>query len=100
MNSTRSRTCLLLAAALLWFSEETRDAFGQANQVTDLGNQRELFIDDHLVGEMKNVQLLVHSPVREEIAVTCDAPWEGTGCGSYTVLHDQQDAIYRMYYHA
>ena len=100
MNSTRSRTCLLLAAALFWFSEETRDAFGQTNQVTDLGNQRELFIDDHLTGEMKNVQLLVHSPVREEIAVTCDAPWEGNGCGYYTVLHDKQEAIYRMYYHA
>lgn len=56
MNSTRSRTWLLLAAALLWFSEETRDAFGQTNQVTDLGNQRELFIDDHLTGEMKNVR--------------------------------------------
>ena len=29
-------------------------------QPIDLGNHRELFIDDYLVGEMKNVQLLVH----------------------------------------
>ena len=100
MNFSGSRTFLLLAAALFWFSEATRDAFGQTNQVTDLVNQRELFIDDHLIGEMKNVQLLVHSPVREEIAVTCDAAWEGNGCGYYTVLHDKQEAIYRMYYHA
>mgnify|MGYP003381552908 CR=1 FL=1 len=100
MNSKRRQTFLLLAAALFWFSEASGNAFGQTVQPIDLGNQRELFIDDHLIGEMKNVELLVHSPVREEIAVTCDAPWEGNGCGYYTVLHDKQDAIYRMYYHA
>jgi hypothetical protein len=66
----------------------------------ELGNQRELFIDDYLIGEMSNAQLLVHQPVREELAVNCDAPWEGNGCGYYTVLHDKQEAVYRMYYHA
>ncbi len=66
----------------------------------DLGNHRELFIDEYLIGEMKNVQLLVHSPVPEEIAVHCDKPWEGNGCGYFTVLHDKQESIYRMYYHA
>ncbi len=65
-----------------------------------LGNHRELFIDEYLIGEMKNVQLLVHSPVPEEIAVHCDKPWEGNGCGYFTVLHDKQESIYRMYYHA
>ncbi len=69
-------------------------------QPIDLGNHRELFIDEYLIGEMKNVQLLVHSPVPEEIAVHCDKPWEGNGCGYFTVLHDKQEAIYRMYYHA
>ena len=66
----------------------------------DLGDRRELFIDDHLVGEMKNVQLLVHQPVPQEIAVHCDKPWEGNGCGYYTVLHDERESVYRMYYHA
>ena len=49
---------------------------------------------------MHNVQLLVHQPVREEIVATGDAPWEGNGCGYYTVLHDKQASVYRMYYHA
>jgi len=100
MNSTRRQTFLLLAVALFWFSEASSNAFGQTVQPIDLGNQRELLIDDHLIGEMKNVELLVHSPVREEVAVTCDAPWEGNGCGYYTVLHDKQASKYRMYYHA
>jgi hypothetical protein len=74
--------------------------FAQNSQVIDLGNRRELFIDDHLLVEMNHVQLLVHQPTREEIAVNCDKPWEGNGCGYYTVLQDRQEAIYRMYYHA
>lgn len=71
-----------------------------STEVIELGNRRELFLDDHLVGELDNVQLLVHQPTRREIAVTCDRPWEGNGCGYFTVLRDQQEQVYRMYYHA
>jgi hypothetical protein len=71
-----------------------------AAQTIDLGSRRELFVDDYLVGEMKGVELLVHSPEPREIAVTCDAPWEGNGCGYYTVLQDARESVYRMYYHA
>ena len=66
----------------------------------ELGNRRELFIDDHLVAEMKQVQLVVHQPIREEIVAECDAPWEGNGCGYFSVLYDAKDSLYRMYYHA
>ena len=90
----------LLATAVLLLAPMISVSHGQTVDVINLGTQRELFIDDHLIGEMKNVQLLVHSPVREEISVTCDAPWEGNGCGYYTVLHDKQESKYRMYYHA
>ncbi|MBM4075670.1 MAG: hypothetical protein FJ267_08515, partial [Planctomycetes bacterium] len=74
--------------------------FGQSNNAINLGQRRELFMDDHLIGETKNVQLLVHQPIREEIAVDCDKPWEGNGCGYFSVLFDPQKTIYRMYYHA
>ena len=76
------------------------NAFAQAPAPIELGNRRELFIDDHLIAEMKQTQLLVHQPVREEIVADCDAPWEGNGCGYYSVLFDAKDSIYRMYYHA
>ena len=75
-------------------------AIAQPSAPLDLGNHRELFIDDYLIGEMKNLQLLVHQPVPQGIAVQCDASWEGNGCGYYTVLHDTQASVYRMYYHA
>jgi hypothetical protein len=75
-------------------------AAGQTVTAVDLADRRELFIDDHLIGDRKHVELRVHQPVREEIAVNCDAPWEGNGCGYFTVLHDRPQSIYRMYYHA
>jgi hypothetical protein len=77
-----------------------QSTFAQSNQVIDLGGRRELFVNDYLVGEMKNVELMVHQPTREEIAVKCDKPWEGNGCGYFTVLQDRREAVYRMYYHA
>ena len=95
MNTNISRLGLLIVV-ILFLDLTSRKAYGQTNEVINLGTQRELFIDDHLISEMKNVQLLVHSPVREDIAVTCDAPWEGNGCGYYTVLHDKQESKYRL----
>lgn len=90
----------LLVIVILFGGFEGRSAFSQSPQAIELGQRRELFIDDHLVGEMKNVQLLVHQPTREDIAVDCDKPWEGNGCGYFAVLHDPKDGVYRMYYHA
>lgn len=75
-------------------------AHGQSSDTINLGARRELFIDDYLVDRMDKLELLVHQPVREEIAVTFDAPWEGNGCGYFTVLHDARESVYRMYYHA
>ncbi|MBL8814950.1 MAG: hypothetical protein JNL58_02885 [Planctomyces sp.] len=76
------------------------DIFAQDPAPIELNNRRELFIDDYLISEMKHTQLLVHQPVREEIVAECDAPWEGNGCGYYSVLFDARDSIYHMYYHA
>ncbi len=81
-------------------SAGSQHASAQSDTPIELRNRRELFIDDFLVHTKQHVDLLVHQPVREEIAVDCDAPWEGNGCGYYSVLHDKQESIYRMYYHA
>lgn len=75
-------------------------AYVAAEEPINLSNRRELFVDDYLIGEMSRVQILVHAPEPQEVAVQCDAPWEGNGCGYYTVLHDARESVYRMYYHA
>lgn len=91
-----ARRCL--GVGLLALGLAIAPVHGQAP--IDLGDRRELFIDDYLVDEMTNVQLLVHPPVPQEIAVTGDKPWDGNGCGYFTVLHDKRESVYRMYYHA
>ncbi len=62
----------------------------------DVGSRRELFIDDALVDSMENVTLKVHQPVRKEVSIKWDKPWEGSGCGYTTVFQDGDK--YRMYY--
>lgn len=100
MNHIAQRICRFLLTAVIFLNVCVPDGVAQTDGRIDLGNRRELFIDDYLIDERNHVELLVHQPVREEIAVTCDAPWEGNGCGYYSVLHDPQESVYRMYYHA
>ena len=68
----------------------------QSNEPADIGSRRELFIDNYLIDSMKNVELKFHEPVRREIAIQWDKPWEGCGSGYTTVFHDGDK--YRMYY--
>ncbi|MBN2293321.1 MAG: hypothetical protein JXM70_12900 [Pirellulales bacterium] len=68
----------------------------QAADTIDIGSRRELFIDDYMIDSMKNVELKFHEPVRREIAIQWDKPWEGSGCGYTTVFQDGDK--YRMYY--
>ncbi|MBQ3454142.1 MAG: hypothetical protein IJG25_04680, partial [Thermoguttaceae bacterium] len=71
-----------------------------AQEVFPLGDQRELFCDETMIASMSDCQILVHQPVPQEIAITCDKPWEGNGCGCWTILYDDQAKIYRAYAHA
>ncbi|MBX3177176.1 MAG: hypothetical protein KF886_07450 [Candidatus Hydrogenedentes bacterium] len=95
-RARRTLRVALIAAATLGCVP----ALAEPAQPIDIGDRRELFIDDHLIDAMENVQLLVHAPEPQEIAVHCDAPWDGNGGGYFTVLHDARESVYRMYYHA
>lgn len=100
MQVVGPRKLSLIAGMLLVGFATIFESFAEESAPIELGDHRELFVDNYLIGEMQGVQLLVHQPVPQEIAVQCDAPWEGNGCGYYTVLHDKRDSVYRMYYHA
>lgn len=65
--------------------------------VTDIGSQRELFVEDSLIERLDGgAQLVMHRPVPREVAIVHDAPWEGTGSGYHSIFED--DGLYRMYY--
>ena len=65
-------------------------------QITIAG-QRELFVDDYLIESLHKVDNRLATPVREEVSLKFDAPWEGVFSGAYvSVTFD--GSMYRMYY--
>ncbi|MBL9113592.1 MAG: hypothetical protein JNJ83_01190 [Verrucomicrobiaceae bacterium] len=81
----RTLTALLLASTL-----------GFAADLVSLGSKRELFVDEHLIASKSGVELKLHKPQAREVALVCDAPWEGNTSGYFTLLQDGD--LYRCYY--
>ncbi len=54
----------------------------------DIGSSRELFVDDFLIEEHKGTSLKLHAPQPKDVAIVCDAPWEGNTSAYYTLFAD------------
>ena len=65
--------------------------------VADIGTRWELFVDEWLIDKKDGVALQLHRPVKREIILTLDAPWEDTVGGCYTVFLED-GKTYRLYY--
>lgn len=93
--SNRRLTCWTLVAV----TTQATAGVGAADPPLDIGSRRELFIDDFLVEQLTGeAELRLHHPVRRNIAIVHDDPWEGNGGNYHTVFRDGDR--YRMYYHA
>lgn len=64
--------------------------------VIELGDRRELFVDDYLIERLRGVELRLQKPVPRNVAINHDVPWEGNTCGYYTVFQDGN--LFRAYY--
>lgn len=69
-----------------------------AADLIDVGSRRELFVDDFLIGRLEGAELKLHKPEAKEVAIVCDAPWEGNTSAYFTLFQDGDR--YRMYYRA
>jgi len=103
-SSPRRPGRLLLSMAALLLLVLPANAEEPPAKVIDIGSRRELLIDNFLVDSLTApaVQRL-HHPVRKEIAIVHDAPWEGNGGGYHAIFYDpgfRETGLYRMYYHA
>jgi hypothetical protein len=66
-------------------------------QPVDIGNRRQLFVDNRFVQDERNIEFLVHPPRKTgEISIPSDSFW-GIG-GYHSVL--EKDGIYHMWYTA
>lgn len=62
----------------------------------DLGNRWELFVDEFLVASKDGAALRLHEPVRREIVLSTDRPWEGPTSAYFSVIQDGRKV--RLYY--
>ena len=67
-----------------------------ADDAIEIGDRRELFVDGHLIGELKGARLALHRPRPREIALEFDEPWEGLYSGYETIL--KIGDTFRFYY--
>lgn len=70
--------------------------FAHAAAPLDLGSRWELFVDEYLVAQKSGVALKLHEPVKREIVLTTDQPWEGVTCAYFSVIQDGKKVL--MYY--
>jgi len=62
-----------------------------------IGSRLEPMVDEHLIDRMTgDVRLQLHRPVRREVVLRTDAPWEGNASAFQSVFKDGD--LYRMYY--
>ena len=66
------------------------------NEVIQLGEKREIFVDHYLIDKLNGTQIIKHTPRDEGPVLYFDKPWEGLFCGYSTIIKDQK--LYRAYY--
>lgn len=88
---------VLAAGTVVSANSATRGLSVPASDVYDMGNRRELFVDDFLVDTIEGeLNYRLHSPHPQEQVIRQDKPWEGNASSYHTVFKDGD--TYRMYY--
>jgi len=70
--------------------------FAQADKSLQVGNNRELFVDQYLIENLSGVEQRLHHPRNEGAVLYFDKPWEGNFSAYVTVIKDGD--LYRLYY--
>lgn len=65
-------------------------------QVREIGSRWELFVDDWLISRLDGIELRLHPPIKREVVLVADQPWEGKWSAYFTALQD--GPTIRLYY--
>ena len=61
----------------------------------NIGGRREVFWDDYMVDTARTTaEFRLHKPVKKEMVMELNMPWEGDGCDYFNIMND--DGLYRM----
>jgi len=91
----RIKRIILLAIFILGVLSTNADRVGAAKPI-DIGTRLEPLVDDYLIDSLHNVKQTLHEPIRREVSIVSDSPWEGNVTGYHVVFQDGD--LYRMYY--
>jgi len=61
-----------------------------------IGTDRQLFIDDYWIADSTGVVRVLQEPIKEDVAIASEHPWEKIFSGYHVVLHT--GTSWRMYY--
>ena len=62
----------------------------QSATPTNIGTDRQLFVDDFWIADSTGVQRVLHEPMRREVALNPEHPWETGGLSYLTVFPDEE----------
>jgi hypothetical protein len=67
-----------------------------------VGDAKQLFVDDRVVGELRAVSRVFNQPEKSELnpILKGERPWEGRMIYVGTVLYDDEDRVFKMWYWA
>ena len=54
----------------------------------EIGSNRQLFVDRHVIDKLTNARLVLHQPVRRELAIVNEHPWERFGVSYMVTFRD------------
>jgi hypothetical protein len=66
------------------------------SEIIQLGNRREVFVDNYLIDKFEGTRIVLHTPHSEGPVLKYDKPWEGSFCGYTTIIKD--GGLLRAYY--
>jgi hypothetical protein len=101
MTQRRITRWRLLLAWAYWYGPCHAQSLAETGEVSTpiaIGTRVEMFVDDRLI-DPALTRALTHelqTPIRREVVLTTDKPWEGIASAYFTVFQD--GARYRMYY--
>lgn len=90
------KTLPLILLGFLSVPSQTQPVLAQDATPIEIGDRRELFVDQALVDQLDGVVLSVQQPTPQEVVLVTDQPWEGNTSAYYTIFQDGDR--YRMYY--
>ena len=95
MKNSQLSSILALTAAIVMIGIGPT-ARSQESAAADIGDRRELFVDDRLIDRLDGARLALHAPQPREVVLKFDKPWGGLYSGYETML--RVGNLFRIYY--